>query len=84
MLDIRLFRENPEYVKNALKNRNYDTSIVDEIVSLDTKVRQLTNEVNQLRAQRNNISKRVAQAKARGDEQEVLQLTEEGKRSMNA
>ncbi len=80
MLDIRLFRENPEYVKNALKNRNYDTSIVDEIVSLDTKVRQLTNEVNQLRAQRNNISKRVAQAKARGDEQEVLQLTEEGKK----
>jgi len=80
LLDIRLFRENPEYVKNALKNRNYDTSIVDEIVSLDTKVRQLTNEVNQLRAQRNNISKRVAQAKARGDEQEVLQLTEEGKK----
>lgn len=79
-MDIRLFRENPEYVKNALKNRNYDTSIVDEIVSLDTKVRQLTNEVNQLRAQRNNISKRVAQAKARGDEQEVLQLTEEGKK----
>lgn len=80
MLDIRLFRENPEYVKNALKNRNYDTSIVDEIVSLDAKVRQLTNEVNQLRAQRNNISKRVAQAKARGDEQEAAQLTEEGKK----
>lgn len=79
-MDIRLFRENPEYVKNALKNRNYDTSIVDEIVSLDAKVRQMTNEANQLRAQRNNISKRVAQAKARGDEQEAAQLTEEGKK----
>ncbi|MEN3008122.1 serine--tRNA ligase [Pseudothermotoga sp.] len=80
MLDIRLFRENPESLKSALRNRNYDTSIVDEVISLDTKVRQLTNEVNQLRAQRNNISKRVAQAKARGDEQEATQLAEEGRK----
>ncbi|MCS7175361.1 serine--tRNA ligase [Pseudothermotoga sp.] len=80
MLDIRLFRENPESLKSALRNRNYDTSIVEEIISLDTKVRQLTNEVNQLRAQRNNISKRVAQVKARGDEQEATQLAEEGRK----
>ncbi|MCX7813577.1 MAG: serine--tRNA ligase [Pseudothermotoga sp.] len=80
MLDIRLFRENPESLKSALRNRNYDTSIVDEVISLDTKVRQLTNEVNQLRAQRNNISKRVAQVKARGDEQEATQLAEEGRK----
>ncbi len=79
MLDIRLFREDRERIKNALKSRNHDTAIVDEIVSLDTKVRQLTNEVNQLRAQRNNLSKRVAQAKARGDEQEAARLMEEGK-----
>jgi seryl-tRNA synthetase len=79
LLDIRLFREDPERIKNALKSRNHDTAIVDEIVSLDTKVRQLTNEVNQLRAQRNNLSKRVAQAKARGDEQEAARLMEEGK-----
>jgi seryl-tRNA synthetase (EC 6.1.1.11) len=79
LLDIRLFREDRERIKNALKSRNHDTAIVDEIVSLDTKVRQLTNEVNQLRAQRNNLSKRVAQAKARGDEQEAARLMEEGK-----
>ncbi|AEH51761.1 serine--tRNA ligase [Pseudothermotoga thermarum] len=79
MIDIKLIRENPDFVKKALENRNYDPKMVDEVLELDKKYRALTTELNQLRAQRNNISKLVAQAKAAGKEDEVVSLTSQGK-----
>ncbi len=79
MVDIKLIRENPDFVKQALKSRNYDTKPVDEILELDRKYRSLTTELNQLRSQRNSISKQVAQAKAAGREDEIINLTALGK-----
>ncbi|MFN4190117.1 MAG: serine--tRNA ligase [Pseudothermotoga sp.] len=80
MIDIKLIREKPDFVKQALLNRNYDTKIIDDILSLDTKFRALTNQVNQLRSQRNAISKQVAQKKASGQTDEVDLLMNEGKK----
>ncbi len=80
MIDIKLIREKPDFVKQALLNRNYDTKIIDEILMLDAKFRNLTNQVNQLRSQRNAISKQVAQKKASADVQEIEALVNEGKK----
>ncbi|HEY8541033.1 MAG TPA: serine--tRNA ligase, partial [Pseudothermotoga sp.] len=80
MIDIKLIREKPDFVKQALLNRNYDTKIIDDILSLDAKFRNLTNQVNQLRSQRNTISKQVAQKKASGQTDEVELLMNEGKK----
>ncbi len=79
MIDIKLVRENPDFVKKALESRNFDPKPIDEILGLDRRYRALTTELNQLRAQRNNISKQVAQAKAAGKEEEAAALMAQGK-----
>lgn len=54
MLDIRLIRENPEKVKAAMKTRNKDMdALVDEILDIDKKVRELTQKADALKAQQN-------------------------------
>lgn len=45
MLDIKLIRENPQKVKDAMKTRNKDMdALVDEILEIDAKVRELTQD----------------------------------------
>ncbi len=56
MLDIKIIREQPEIVKEACKNRHVDCD-VDRIVELDKKQRQLLQEVEQLRSQKNKLGK---------------------------
>src|SRR4030095_2433712 len=63
MLDINLIREKPEVVRTALKNRQMDSSSVDEILKLDEKRRTLLTEVEQLKAERNSVSKEIGQMK---------------------
>ncbi len=60
MLDINLIREKPDVVRTALKNRQMDASSVEAILSLDEKRRALLTEVEQLKAERNTVSKRLA------------------------
>ena len=63
MLDIVKFRENPELVREALRKRNMDTAIVDEVVNLDIKRRELLVEVENLKAERNKVSKEIGKMK---------------------
>jgi len=63
MIDIKLIRENPEVVKKNCKNRNYDEKNVDEILTLDEKWRKLKKEDDDLRAERNKVSKQINEAK---------------------
>ena len=65
MLDIRLFRDNLEGLKQMLKNRGYDYP-VEEVASLDEERRRILVEVEELKAERNRGSKEVAEAKAKG------------------
>jgi len=65
MLDIRLFRDNLEGLKQMLKNRGYDYPI-EEVASLDEERRRILVEVEELKAERNRGSKEVAEAKAKG------------------
>lgn len=63
MLDIVVFRENPDAVRDALRKRNMDTEIVDQVVSLDVKRRELLVEVENLKAERNRVSKEIGKMK---------------------
>jgi len=63
MLDIKFVRENPEIVKNNIKNKFQDEKLplVDEVISLDKKIRELKLEGETLRAARNDLSKQIGQ-----------------------
>lgn len=63
MLDIKLFRTEPGFVKKKLEMRAIDTSIVDEILALDTAARELTARTEELKAKRNKTSEEIAQKK---------------------
>ena len=55
MLDIRFLRENPEVVKQNIRNKFQDNKLpmVDEVIELDKRNREIKQEVEALRAERN-------------------------------
>lgn len=61
MLDIRFVRENPDIVKQNIKNKFQDAKLplVDEVLALDKENREIKQEVEGLRAQRNKLSKQI-------------------------
>jgi len=63
LIDRKLLRENPNLLKEALSKRNYDVSILDELINLDEETRILKKEIDTLRAEKNRISKEVSRAR---------------------
>jgi seryl-tRNA synthetase len=63
MLDIRLIREQPDYVKQQLARFDFDTTLVDRVLSFDERRRALLREVEDLKAQRNTVSKEISKLK---------------------
>ena len=61
MIDIRLVRTKPENVREGLRRRHEDPQIVDTILALDEERRMQLNEVEQLKAKRNIVSKEISQ-----------------------
>ncbi len=59
MLDIKLFRENPQIVKDSQKKRNLSVEDVDKVSSLDKQWRELKEGVDNLRNKRNKISQEI-------------------------
>ena len=59
MLDIKLIREQTEFVKDALRKRHMETGVIDEIVALDEKRRALILDVESKKAERNSVSKEI-------------------------
>ena len=61
MLDIKFVRENPEIVKQNIRNKFQDSKLelVDEVLKLDQENRDIKKEVEALRANRNKISKQI-------------------------
>lgn len=70
MLDIKLFREEPDTVRTALRRRGEDEAIVDEIRGLDERRRETLTELEALRATRNTESKAIGKTKDK-DEREA-------------
>ncbi len=73
MLDIRFVRENPEVVKENIKNKFQDSKLplVDEVIELDKRNREIKQEVEGLRAERNKISKMIGGLMKEGKREEA-------------
>lgn len=82
MLDLRFVRENPELVKQNIKNKfqEHKLSLVDEVIELDAKNRSIKQEADTLRADRNKISKQIGALMAQGKKEEA----EETKKKVTA
>ncbi len=63
MLDMNLIRETPDVVRKSLQDRQMDASPVDALLVLDQKRRTLLTETEQFKAERNAVSKEIAQLK---------------------
>jgi len=79
MLDLKLIRREPDFVKNKLAQKNEDISKIDEILSIDEKRRELISKSDELKASRNSLSKSVAGLKAQRKEEEAQKAISESK-----
>ena len=82
MLDIRFLRENPEVVKQNIRNKFQDSKLplVDEVIELDKRNREIKQEVEALRAERDKISKMIGGLMKQGKKEEA----EEAKKKVTA
>ncbi len=73
MLDLRFVRENPEIVKQNIRNKFQDEKLplVDEVIDLDAKNRAAKTEGDNLRASRNKLSKQIGQLMGQGKKEEA-------------
>lgn len=76
MLDIKFLRENPEIVKQNIKNKFQDAKLplVDEVLKLDLENRSIKQEVEGLRAQRNKLSKQIGALMGQGKKEEAEEI----------
>ena len=76
MLDIKFVRENPEIVKQNIRNKFQDKKLplVDEVLELDKRNREIKQEVEALRAERNNLSKEIGGLMKQGKKEEAEEV----------
>ena len=76
MLDLKFVRENPEIVKQNIKNKFQDQKLplVDEVIQLDAERRASQQEADQLRAERNKLSKQIGALMAQGKKEEAEEV----------
>ena len=81
MLDIRFVRENPEAVKENIKKKFQDDKLplVDEVIALDEEKRSVQKQADELRANRNKLSKEIGNLMAQGKKEEGMALREQVK-----
>jgi len=81
MIDIKLIRENPELVRANIKNKFQDSKLklVDDVIGLDEKWRKLKFEEDQLRSERNKISKLISEAMKSKDKTGAEKLKKKAK-----
>ena len=81
MLDIRFVRENPDVVKENIKEKFQDEKLplVDEVITLDEEKRAVQKKADELRANRNKISKEIGNLMAQGKKEEGMALREQVK-----
>ena len=86
MLDIKFLRANPDVVKQNIKNKFQDSKLplVDEVIELDLRNREIKQEVEALRAEKNKVSKQIGALMAQGKKEEAEEIkkriSEDGKK----
>ena len=73
MLDMKFVRENPDIVKQNIKNKFQDSKLplVDEVIALDAESRATQTEADDIRSQRNKLSKQIGALMAQGKKEEA-------------
>ena len=76
MLDIKFVRSNPEVVKQNIQNKFQDEKLplVDEVLELDVRNREIKQEVEALRAEKNKASKQIGACMAQGKKEEAEEM----------
>ena len=76
MLDLKFLRENPEIVKQNIKNKFQDQKLplVDEVIALDKESRATQQEADSLRSNRKTISKQIGALMGQGKREEAEEL----------
>ena len=76
ILDIKFVRENPEIVKQNIRNKFQDSKLelVDKVLELDKENREIKQEVEALRAERNKISKQIGALMGQGKKDEAEEV----------
>ena len=76
MLDLKFVRENPEIVKQNIKNKLQDSKLglVDEVIELDAKNRAAKKEADDLRANKNKIAKQIGALMGQGKKDEAEEM----------
>lgn len=79
MIDIKFLRENPDAVKENIKKKFQDgkLELVDKVIELDTQSRRVKQQADELRANRNKVSKQIGTLMAQGKKEEGMALKEE-------
>ena len=79
MIDIKFLRENPDAVKENIKKKFQDSKLglVDEVIELDAQSRAVKQQADDLRANRNKISKEIGKLMAQGKKEEGMALKDE-------
>ena len=79
MLDLKFVRENPDVVKQNIKNKFQEQKLplVDEVLKLDSQSRAVKKEADELRAERNRLSKQVGMLMAKGQKEEAQACKEQ-------
>ena len=73
MIDLKFLRENPEIVKQNIRNKFQDSKLplVDEVIGLDAKARKTQQEADALRAERKKLSKQIGALMGQGKKEEA-------------
>ena len=76
MLDLKFVRENPDIVKQNIKNKFQDGKLplVDEVIALDAENRAAQKEADDLRASRNKLSKQIGALMGQGKKDEAEEV----------
>ena len=79
MLDLKFLRENPDIVKKNIQNKfqEHKLPMVDEVIELDAQARATQQEADDLRANRNKISKQIGALMGQGKKEEAMALKEQ-------
>jgi seryl-tRNA synthetase len=79
MIDIKFLRENPDIVKENIKNKFQDKKLplVDEVIKLDKESRELTLRCDELRSKRNTLSKQIGVLMGKGEKEEAEKVKAE-------
>ena len=76
MLDMKFVRENPDIVKQNIKNKFQDQKLglVDEVIAMDAEKRSAQQEADSLRAARNKLSKQIGALMGQGKKEEAEEI----------